>query len=229
MRAGSAFDTVKFYYATQQTGKSVFCVVGAVLACIAKLIIAPSGKRQFAANEEDYNRVEATINNESNYLQKLQASPEIKHKAEYYGKYFPNGDMDEDAVAYVIDLIKTRRCDSFKEAIIMYDTHMYQQKQENIRVAMLEEQQKTTQAARSSARGGYRSSGGIYLRHQFFLQELISAVCLKHQAARRFLRAAFLRGKTTSFALRRAYAVFRAAARRFCFGNKMDLTGPAAA
>lgn len=125
-------------------GPIFMLIYGLAMIFVGNVIIRSARKRRKEKLEEEFKIVFAKLNEAGDARDALYDDPKVAAQLDAYVKYFPDYDADDKKVMYIIQLIKSGRCDSFKEAINMYDEHMH-------KAAMLDEQRKTTEATQVAA------------------------------------------------------------------------------
>lgn len=102
----------------------IVCVI-AMIVLIVSFSTIPKRKR----NIEKMKKEDAEINNQiiqtENQIREVLCDDDVKYNKSVYYLFFPNGDASPDDISYIINLMKTGRADSFKEALNLYDEHLH--------------------------------------------------------------------------------------------------------
>lgn len=130
-----------------------FAIVGAVaiIVAIISFVLIPKRKKEIESKKSEIIRIDQELQKTDSTIRELLNDKKINTSQTAYQLYFPNSDADPNDISYIINLIKTGRADSFKEALNLYDEHLHRNNLERMASQQLNYARETANSAAVAA------------------------------------------------------------------------------
>lgn len=128
----------------------IVCVISAIVLIVSFSTI-PKRKREIEDNKQQILVIDYNLQQLAQELNQFLSSEKHKYNYLMYCTLFPNRDASEKDIENIINLMKSSRADSFKEALNLYDEQCHRERMERLASVQVLYAYETAQSSASAA------------------------------------------------------------------------------